>query len=253
MKKSYTESIEELTLMLMYLTRFPDNEDMNRYQELSWKNYDYNVITEMEDKDLLWQPRNRRGYRKSLYLTEEGREKAKQLLDEYHLSDKPFNEKYDLRFATTEDTDAITMIESVCFPSGEECSRDAIANRLEYASDYTLVACDKRTNEVVGCISAIATDNSEFKDTYFTDASMHKEDGKYIMIVGLAVLPAYHKQGIAKQLMYEFMRKKFINGKRTIFLTCNKKLVQFYEKLGFNNMGISHSNWGNHSWYLMRF
>ena len=62
-KKSYEESIEELSLMLMYLTRQRDQADYggNVYRELSWKGYDFDALDKMEKEDLLWQPKSRRG------------------------------------------------------------------------------------------------------------------------------------------------------------------------------------------------
>jgi ribosomal protein S18 acetylase RimI-like enzyme len=50
-KKSRQQAIEELSLMLMYLTRFQDNNEFCRYMETSWKNYDFNALEELEKKE----------------------------------------------------------------------------------------------------------------------------------------------------------------------------------------------------------
>ena len=43
-RKSYEQSIEELSLMLIYLTRQQDNNEYCRYRELSWKGYDFKAL-----------------------------------------------------------------------------------------------------------------------------------------------------------------------------------------------------------------
>lgn len=69
-KKSYEKAVEELSLMLMYLTRTPDNNEFCRYREISWKGYDFGMLDRLSDEELIIQPRSRRGYDKYLYLTE---------------------------------------------------------------------------------------------------------------------------------------------------------------------------------------
>ena len=61
-KKEYEQTIQDLTLMLLYLTRVSDNNEFCRYRELSWKGYDFEVLNQLENAQLLWQPQYRRGY-----------------------------------------------------------------------------------------------------------------------------------------------------------------------------------------------
>ena len=56
-KKTRKQAIEELSLMLMYLTRFQDDNEFCRYMETSWKGYDFDALNELEKKDLLYQPK----------------------------------------------------------------------------------------------------------------------------------------------------------------------------------------------------
>ena len=42
-KKTYEDAIEELSLMLMYLTREQDRNEFCRYREISWKGYDFGL------------------------------------------------------------------------------------------------------------------------------------------------------------------------------------------------------------------
>jgi hypothetical protein len=50
-KKSRQQAIEELSLMLMYLTRFQDNNEFCRYMEISWRGYDFDALNELENKE----------------------------------------------------------------------------------------------------------------------------------------------------------------------------------------------------------
>ncbi|MEF9917508.1 MAG: hypothetical protein RR681_08210 [Lachnospiraceae bacterium] len=58
-RKTYEESIEELSLMLMYLTRQQDNNEFCRYRELSWKGYDFNTLENLDNDKLIYQSRSK--------------------------------------------------------------------------------------------------------------------------------------------------------------------------------------------------
>lgn len=118
-KKSYEKAVEELSLMLMYLTRTPDNNEFCRYREISWKGYDFGMLDRLSDEELIIQPRSRRGYDKYLYLTEQGRRKAQELLAEYGLCDKSLNERFVLRNILPEEAEQAAEIEKICFPPNE--------------------------------------------------------------------------------------------------------------------------------------
>ena len=55
------------------------------------------MLDKLSGEELIFQPRSRRGYDKYLYLTEQGRQRAQELLAEYGLCDKALNERYLLR------------------------------------------------------------------------------------------------------------------------------------------------------------
>jgi hypothetical protein len=72
------EKIKELTLLLLYLTSWKENElpgEMRR----SWKGYPFEVLNELTNQDLI------RGSvkSKSVYLTEDGIKEAQVLLRKY--------------------------------------------------------------------------------------------------------------------------------------------------------------------------
>ena len=250
-KKEYDRAIEELSLMLMYLTRTQDNNEFCRYRELSWKGYDFDVLDKLDKEELIYQPRSRRGYDKYLYLTEAGRRKAQALLAEYGLSDKSLNERFAFRDILPEEADQAASIEQICFPPNEACSEKNMKERIAMAPDLFLVAVDRETGKLAGFLNGLSTDEYSFRDEFFTNAKLYNPAGRNIMLLGLDVLPEYRGQGLAKEIMYQYLRREKERRRQLVLLTCLKSKVKMYEKMGFQNHGIAESSWGGEQWYEM--
>lgn len=77
------KEIEELTLLLLYLTSWKE-EDIPEAMRRSWKGYSFDALDQLTDRDYL------RGGKKSksVYLTEAGIEEAKQLMEKYFVGEK---------------------------------------------------------------------------------------------------------------------------------------------------------------------
>ena len=163
-KTPYTQAIEELTLMLMYLTRTQDDNEFCRYRELSWKGYDFDILDRLENDESIYQPRNRRGYDKYLYLTEQGRIKAQELLKQYGLSDKDLNERFEFRNILPEEAEQASSIEKICFPPNEACSEAAMKERAIMVPDLFLVAVDKKAGKLAGFLNGISTNEYSFRE-----------------------------------------------------------------------------------------
>jgi len=71
-------TIKELTLMLMYLTSWKENEFGMEYLR-TWKGYDFDILNEMTDEDLI----DGTYHSKSAYIKEKGERLAKELLKKY--------------------------------------------------------------------------------------------------------------------------------------------------------------------------
>lgn len=72
------ERIKELSLLLLYLTSWEDNEDVITLKK-SWKGYPFHILDELKEADYI-----RGSHRsKAVYLTEEGIEQAKKLAAKY--------------------------------------------------------------------------------------------------------------------------------------------------------------------------
>lgn len=246
-KKTREQAIEELSLMLIYLTRFQDSNEFCRYLENSWKGYDFDTLEELEKKDLLYQPKRS----KCVYLSEEGKEKARQLLAEYHLADKDILERFEFRNIEYSEIEQAVAIEQICFPPNEACSEKSMKERITAAQGLFLVAADKESGKIAGFLNGIATDEYFFRDEFFTDASLHNPDGNNVMLLGLDVLPEYQRQGLGRELVYQYLRREREKCRREVILTCLKSKVKMYKKFGFTDRGIANSTWGGEEWHEM--
>ena len=75
------EAMRELTLMLLYLSRFTQREKFHEATDFyAWKGYDFDILNELDDADYIRQG-NHPSRSKSVYITESGMEQAKELFD----------------------------------------------------------------------------------------------------------------------------------------------------------------------------
>ena len=160
-------------------------------------------------------------------------------------------ERFEFRNIRPGEADQAVMIEQICFPPNEACSEKNMKERIERVPELFLVAADKKTGKLAGFLNGIATDETSFRDEFFTDADLHDADGKNIMLLGLDVLPEYRGQGLARELMHQYLRREREKGRRKVILTCLQSKVTMYEKMGFCDDGIADSSWGGEQWHEM--
>lgn len=87
-KVTANEAIKELTLVLMYLSRFSQDGNSSSAEDFfAWKGYDFGVLNELDDADYIRQG-SHPSKSKSVYLTDSGIEKAKMLLEKYRIEDR---------------------------------------------------------------------------------------------------------------------------------------------------------------------
>jgi len=155
-----------------------------------------------------------------------------------------------IRNAKMKDLFEIAEIEKVCFPKEEAATEEIFQKRLERCLNYFwLLEVDKK---IVGFINGIVTNEDTISDMMYEDIKMHKEDGKWLAIFGVDILPEYQHQGLASKMMEFVIKEVFKQNKAGIILTCKEKLIPFYEKFGYINTGKSKSIHGNAVWYDMR-
>ena len=81
--------------------------------------------------------------------------------------------------------------------------------------------------------------------------SLHNKNGKNIMICGLSVLPQYRKQGLGRELIYNYCMREWEKERKRLILTCEDSKVKMYRKFGFTDLGQANSSWGGVKWHQM--
>jgi ribosomal protein S18 acetylase RimI-like enzyme len=158
--------------------------------------------------------------------------------------------KMEIRIATIEDVQAITAVESLCFPVAEAASESDFKNRLTiYPNHFWLLEDD---GKLVGFVNGMVTDERKLCDEMFENANLHNEKGKWQMIFGVNTIPEYRRLGCAEKIINRVIADAKTQGRTGLVLTCKEKLLHYYEKFGFENEGISESTHGGVVWYDMR-
>jgi len=155
------------------------------------------------------------------------------------------------RNATQEDIHALEAIESLCFSPAEAASLASFIQRIQVFPIHFWILEDK--GQILGYINGMVTNHKTIIDDMFMDANLHQEQGKYQSIFGLAVAPQYRKQGHAQRLMELFIQKANEENREGVTLTCKEHLIEYYQRLGFHNLGVSLSVHGGEVWYDMMF
>lgn len=186
--------------------------------------------------------------KKSIEKVKETERKAS---EQCNLADKDSLERFEFRNIKLSETEQAVTIEQICFPPNEACSAENMKSRIAAARELFLVAVDKQNGKIAGFLNGIATDEISFRDEFFTDASLHEENGKNIMLLGLDVLPEYRRQGLGRELVYQYLQRERENGRKEVFLTCLQEKVEMYKKFGFADGGIANSVWGGEEWHEM--
>lgn len=142
-------------------------------------------------------------------------------------------------------------IEEICFPPNEACSEEHMKQRVEAAAELFLVAIDKETGTIAGFLNGLATNESVFRDEFFTDVSLYQPDGENVMLLGLDVLPEFRGKGLARELVARYVEREQKKGRKKLLLTCLAEKVHMYEKFGFVDLGLANSTWGGEAWHEM--
>lgn len=150
-----------------------------------------------------------------------------------------------------EEADEAVRIEQICFPPHEACSEKHMKERIAKAPEMFLVAIHKESGEMAGFLNGLATEESVFRDEFFLDANLYEPKGAHVMLLGLDVLPKYRGQGLAKEIVRQYRMREQARGRKSLILTCLDEKVSMYERMGFQDLGISASTWGNEEWHEM--
>ena len=134
---------------------------------------------------------------------------------------------YTIRPVRPTDFAAVTEVEAICFPAAEAATEESFKARIA------------------------ATDSKTICDEMYENSACHRPDGAYQSIFGLDVIPDYRCQGIAAALMDHMIEDAKNKGRKGLILTCKDRLIHYYAKFGYKNMGVSESVHGGAVWYDM--
>ena len=154
-----------------------------------------------------------------------------------------------IRQVRTEDLEAVAAVEAACFPAAEAADRESLKARIGQFPESFLVA--ETEGRVIGFINGAVTDQRTISDDMFEDAGLHNPEGAYQSIFGLDVVEEFRCQGIASRLMEEMIERARRRGRRGLILTCKDRLIGYYERFGYVNLGVSQSVHGGAVWYDM--
>ena len=83
-KTTPEKAMKELTMILMYLSRFNEGGRLDLSMDMTWKGYNFDIINELDEEDYISQGSYRS---KSVAITEEGIRLAQNLLNKYNIKD----------------------------------------------------------------------------------------------------------------------------------------------------------------------
>lgn len=155
-----------------------------------------------------------------------------------------------IRTAQMEDIDAITAVETECFPPAEAATKEEFAERLKYYKDHFWLMFDG--GHLVAFVDGMVTNQKDLTDEMYEKADLHEEQGDWQMIFGVNTIPAYRRRGLAEQLLKRAIADAKAQGRKGLVLTCKDKLIHYYAKFGFENEGVSESAHGDVVWNQMR-
>lgn len=157
-----------------------------------------------------------------------------------------------IRRAVPADLEGVTMVEAAAFPAAEAASGDSFRWRLEHLGDSFFVAelpDEQGIYRIIGLIDARPTYDKRLTDELFENGGVVAGENQAIM--GLAVLPEYQAMGVGSRLMGDFINEMKSSGYRHILLTCKEEKITYYERFGYENLGVSASVHGGARWYDM--
>jgi hypothetical protein len=83
-KTNPDKAVKELTMLLMYLTRFNERDHFGSGLDMAWKGYDFDIINELDKEEYIRQGSH---HSKSVAITDEGMKLSRQLLVKYNILD----------------------------------------------------------------------------------------------------------------------------------------------------------------------
>lgn len=159
--------------------------------------------------------------------------------------------RFEFRDIRPQEVEEAIEIEQICFPPHEACSPQAMKERIAAAPELFMVAMDKDTGKIAGFLNGVSTKEQHFHDEFFTDIQLYDPQGDCVMLLGLDVRPEYRREGLAEEIVRQYCMREKAKGRKRLCLTCLEEKVSMYGKMGFTDLGMANSSWGEEEWHEM--
>jgi ribosomal protein S18 acetylase RimI-like enzyme len=154
-----------------------------------------------------------------------------------------------MRNAVAGDARRCHEIEQAAFAGPEAAPLARIAARIAHYPEGFRVC--ERAGRLIGFINSGCADVVDMSDDAFKALVGHDPAAPNVVILSVAVDPAFQGQGVARAMMTDFVARMRALGKREIHLICKTHHIAFYERLGYRYNRLSTSAHGGGTWHEM--
>lgn len=140
-------------------------------------------------------------------------------------------------------------IEDSAYEGDEAATLAKIRQRIaEYPQGFLVMELEGR---IVGFINSGCAHEVAMADESFKELVGHDPAAPHVVIMSVAIDPAFQGRGLAGVMMRSFVERMRRAGKRDIHLMCRERHVDLYAHLGFRYVKPSASDHGGLAWHEM--
>jgi GNAT superfamily N-acetyltransferase len=155
----------------------------------------------------------------------------------------------DFRQARPGDAAHCFEIESTAYEGDEAATLAKITRRIaEYPQGFLVMEIDGR---IVGFINSGCAHAVVMADDAFKELVGHDAEAPNVVIMSVAIDPAFQGRGLSTILMRRFVEQMRQAGKKTIHLMCRERHVDLYARQGYRYIRPSASHHGGMAWHEM--
>lgn len=148
------------------------------------------------------------------------------------------------------DLDRCLSIEQACFPESEAASRESIKKRIDgYPEGFLVLEVDQ---DLVGFINGAAIHGEDLSQEELKVLEGHDPQAPNLVVFSVAIVPEHRGKGLSSLLLSDYFGRAASLNKKSILLICKRKLVSYYERFGFTDLGRSPSSHGGAQWFQMK-
>lgn len=148
---------------------------------------------------------------------------------------------------TDADLSDILRIERLGFNEAEAGTEAQYRDRIQKLRDTFLVG--RIDGEIAGFVVGPAVEQPFVEDWMYEDTPTNLATGGNQIIFTIAIDPKFQGKGLGSQLLTAIEKLSRQHNRQSIALTSLERNVPFYEKNGYQNMGVAESDHADEVWY----